>query len=98
MIMHYNNTCKEHKNHLRKDLMTMFKGMKINEVLESLDNLDYDIITISKYSDGEVFSIVYNRPETVTVDGNKRTSLPAGNFDCYFENGICEAEAPVLEN
>ena len=76
----------------------MFKGMKINEVLESLENLGYGIITINKYSDGEIFSIVYNRPETVMVDGNKKISLPSGDFDCYFENGICEAEAPVLEN
>lgn len=76
----------------------MFKGMKINEVLESLNNLGYGIITISKYSDGEIFSIVYSRPEIIMIDGNRRILLPSGDFDCYFEDGICEAEAPVLED
>jgi hypothetical protein len=76
----------------------MFKGMKINEVLESLENLGYGIITISKYSDGEIFSIVYNRPEIVQVDGNKRIHFSAGEFDCFFENGVCESESRVLED
>jgi hypothetical protein len=76
----------------------MFKGMKINEVLESLERLGYGIITISRYSDGEIFSIVYSRPEIVMIDGNKRIPLASGDFDCYFENGICEAEVPVLED
>ena len=76
----------------------MFKGMKINEVLESLENLGYDIIIIGRYSDGEIFSIVYRRPENTMIDGNKRIHFSAGDFDCYFENGVCESEVPVLKD
>ena len=76
----------------------MFKGMKINEVLESLEELDYGIIEIGKYSDGEIFSVVYHRPEIIMIDGYERICLSEGYFDCYFENGVCESESRVLED
>lgn len=75
----------------------MFKGMKINEVLESLENLGYEFYT-ERYSDGEIFSVVYSRPVTVLCENDREVTLAAGEYDCFFENGVCESECEVLKN